>query len=90
MKNTSKHIPVRTCVACRQERPKCDLIRLVKVPDGYVEIDMHGKKHGRGAYLCPSRECWANGLTTGNLDRVLRTVVTPENKARLIEQGNNY
>jgi predicted RNA-binding protein YlxR (DUF448 family) len=90
MKNTSKHIPMRTCAACHAVKPKREMIRLVRLESGFVEVDLDGKKNGRGAYLCPSSECWVKGLTHGHLDRILRITLTPENKARLLEQGNNY
>ena len=51
-KAISQHIPQRTCVACRQARPKRELIRLVRTADSGVEIDRQGKTAGRGAYLC--------------------------------------
>ncbi|NLL90207.1 MAG: YlxR family protein [Dehalococcoidales bacterium] len=90
MKSTSKHIPMRTCAACRKVKPKRELVRLVCAENGAVEVDTKGKKNGRGAYLCPSRECWEKGLKHGQLDRVLRITLIPENKAQLLEQGNNY
>lgn len=90
MKNTSKHVPMRTCAACHGVKPKRELVRLVHVKNGNIEVDSDGKKTGRGAYLCPSKECWVKGLTHGNLERVLRTSIAPENRAQLIEQVNNY
>ncbi len=90
MKSSSKHIAMRTCAACHVVKPKRELIRLVHVESGCVEVDTDGKKNGRGAYLCPSRECWVKGLTPGHLERVLRMTLTPENRAQLLEQGNNY
>ncbi len=90
MKSTSKHIPMRTCAACREVKPKRELVRLVHVESGAVEVDKEGKKNGRGAYLCPSRECWEKGVKHGQLERVLRITLTPENRAQLLEQGNNY
>ena len=67
-----KHIPQRSCIACRTVRPKRELIRLVYVAGGNVEIDSTGKKTGRGAYLCKSKECWENGLNTGRLEHALK------------------
>lgn len=49
--------PVRTCIACRTERPKRELIRVVKTPEGEIVLDKTGKLSGRGAYVCPDAAC---------------------------------
>lgn len=54
----TKHIPQRTCIACRTVRAKRELIRIVRTTANRVEADPTGKKAGRGAYLCRQRECW--------------------------------
>jgi len=77
-------------VACRQVRPKRDLIRLVRVPDGSVEVDTSGKKAGRGAYLCQTPECWEIGLKGGRLEYTLRTTLTPDNREQLIRYGKDF
>ncbi|MBI5031306.1 MAG: YlxR family protein [Chloroflexi bacterium] len=53
-----KHIPQRTCIACRTVRSKRELARIVRTVDSHVQADLTGKKSGRGAYLCRQRECW--------------------------------
>jgi uncharacterized protein len=80
-----KHIPQRTCVACRKTGVKRELVRLVNLPGAAVEVDLTGKKSGRGAYLCPSLDCWDSALKTGRLAQALRTDITQENKARLLD-----
>jgi len=67
-----KHIPQRTCVACRTVRPKRQLIRIVRTPEGEVRIDDRGKQSGRGAYLCAQRVCWEEALKRHRLDAALR------------------
>ncbi len=52
-----KKVPQRMCIACRQMKPKKELIRIVKSPDGNIELDFTGKKNGRGAYVCNDGEC---------------------------------
>lgn len=52
-----KKVPVRMCVACRQGKPKKELIRIVRNKEGSVGVDLTGKAQGRGAYLCPSVDC---------------------------------
>ena len=54
-----KKIPVRRCVGCNAQRPKRELVRVVRSPEGEISIDLRGKAPGRGAYLCPSAACLA-------------------------------
>lgn len=78
-----KHIPQRTCIACRKTGPKREMVRLVSLPGG-VEIDLTGKKSGRGAYLCQVRTCWENALSAGRLEYALHTEIKPEDKEKLV------
>ena len=82
-----RHIPQRTCVACRRVADKRELIRLVRTSDSRVEVDPDGKKAGRGAYLCRAQECWEAGLKGSRLEHTLRTTLTSENRERLITYG---
>ncbi|MBT9165497.1 MAG: hypothetical protein DDT25_00143 [Chloroflexi bacterium] len=87
-KLAKKHVPQRTCIACRQTKPKGGLVRLVHTPNGDIEIDQRGKEAGRGAYLCPTRECWELALIKdrkNRLARALRTTLTEEYRAALME-----
>jgi uncharacterized protein len=67
--------PVRTCVACRQEAGKAQLVRLVRRPDGSVELDRTGRQSGRGAYIHPSRDCLETARKRRSLDRALGATV---------------
>ena len=84
-----KHIPQRTCVACRTVKPKRELIRLVHTSGGSVEVDTSGKKAGRGAYLCRAQECWEIGLKGKRLEYTLRTSLTKDNREQLIGFGKD-
>ena len=77
-----KHIPQRTCVACREVLPKRSMIRLVRVSAG-VEIDTTGKLAGRGAYLHDRRSCWERGLK-GALANALKVELTAADSERLL------
>ena len=79
----SKPVPRRTCVACRQIKDKRDLIRVVRTPGGEIEIDDTGKKDGRGAYLCPTRECMDKALKGSQLEHTLKSSITVENREKL-------
>src|SRR6478735_736881 len=78
-----RHIPLRTCIACGESRPKRELIRIVRTPAGHVELDATGKKSGRGAYLCAKRSCWEPALRKGRLEHELETTLLPEDRAAL-------
>lgn len=53
-----KKIPMRMCLGCNEMKPKKELIRVVKSPEGEINLDFTGKKSGRGAYICRSVECF--------------------------------
>ncbi len=55
---TTKKIPMRMCLGCREMKPKRELIRVVKTPEGEIKLDTTGKLNGRGAYICPCGECF--------------------------------
>jgi uncharacterized protein len=73
-----RHVPQRTCVACRQTSAKRQLVRVVRGVDGSVAIDPTGKRSGRGAYLCDAAECWQTALKRGILVRALKIETVPE------------
>jgi len=83
----TKHKPQRTCIACRRLADKRELVRLVRTAGGSVEVDVGGKKSGRGAYLCRSWSCWQAGLKGDRLARVLRTTITADNRQQLMSRG---
>jgi predicted RNA-binding protein YlxR (DUF448 family) len=80
-----KHVPQRTCVACRTARPKRELVRIVRTPEGTVMVDETGKRSGRGAYLCRQRDCWETALARRQLERALKVTLTAEAEAQLQE-----
>ncbi|MFC1940306.1 YlxR family protein [Chloroflexota bacterium] len=86
---TVKHIPQRTCVACRKVKARGELIRLVRIPNEGVEVDIGGKKARRGAYLCRAQECWETGIRSGRLEHSLRATLTQDNREQLIKFGRD-
>jgi hypothetical protein len=76
-------VPQRTCVACREHDAKRGLHRIVRTPEGRVELDPSGKRNGRGAYLCGRKRCWDKALAANLLGRSLKTELTPEAVAAL-------
>ncbi len=87
---SAKHVPMRTCVQCRSVRPKRELVRIVRSPQGTIEIDEKGKAAGRGAYLCRNLECWEMALATGRLDHALKAKLGAEDKGVLRAYGQRW
>jgi predicted RNA-binding protein YlxR (DUF448 family) len=84
----TKHIPQRTCIACRTVRGKRELLRIVRTAENHVEADLTGKKAGRGGYLCRARECWETVLDVpGRMENALKLEIPirADNLARLRE-----
>lgn len=67
-----KHIPQRTCIACRRTDAKRGLIRVVRDGEGRVAVDATGRRNGRGAYLCHVPACWQAAIKRKALERALR------------------
>ena len=81
-----KKIPMRQCVGCREMKPKKELIRVVKSPEGQVSLDFRGKLPGRGAYVCPDPACLARARKSRALERAFETALPPEVWQALEEQ----
>ena len=73
-----KKIPLRQCVGCREHRPKPELIRVVRSPEGEVSLDFKGKKPGRGAYVCPDPECQKRARKSRALERAFSAPLPDE------------
>ena len=78
-----RHIPQRSCIACRRTDSKRALIRIVRTPQQGVQIDPTGKLAGRGAYLCQARPCWQKATKSSALNRALKTTLTVDELAAL-------
>ena len=73
-----KKIPLRQCLGCREMKPKRELIRVVRAPEGGVSLDFHGKKPGRGAYLCPNPDCLKRVRKSRGLERAFSQAIPGE------------
>jgi len=67
-----RKLPQRMCVGCREMKNKKELIRVVRTPEGAIEVDLTGKKSGRGAYLCPSQDCLNLAVKGKRLQKALQ------------------
>ena len=73
-----KKVPMRMCTACREMKPKRDLIRVVKTSEGEIKLDTTGRLNGRGAYICNSRECFEKARKMNALARAFEMKISEE------------
>jgi len=73
-----KKIPMRQCVGCREMKPKKELIRVVRSPEGQISLDFRGKAPGRGAYVCPDPACLKRAVKSKALERNFETAIPQE------------
>jgi len=85
----TRHVPQRTCVACRRTGDQRTFVRLVRAADGTVEVDERGRAPGRGAYLCREVACWERGAK-GALNGALRTTIDATNRAAIVAYGAQF
>ena len=77
MKTKSK-IPMRQCTGCREMKNKKEMIRVLKTAEDEIVLDVTGKKNGRGAYICFSRECLEKAKKNHGLERSLKAAIPDE------------
>ena len=73
-----RKIPMRQCLGCNEHRPKAELIRIVRSPEGEISLDLTGKKSGRGAYICRDMACLKKVRKSGRVAHSLECEISPE------------
>lgn len=81
-----KKIPQRKCVGCGEMKSKKELIRIVRSPEGDISLDLTGKKAGRGAYVCPDKECITKAYKGHRLEKALEKQVNDDVYKKLLEE----
>jgi len=81
-----KKVPMRQCLGCREQKAKKDLIRVVRSPEGAIALDFRGKASGRGAYVCPRKDCLERALKARALERALGCPIPAGVYEQLAEQ----
>ena len=88
----AKKIPMRQCVGCGEMKSKKDMMRVLKSVDGSIVLDMTGRKNGRGAYLCMSKECLTKARKNKGLERAFKMTIPQdiyENLEKEFEEGED-
>lgn len=75
---STKKIPLRQCVGCGEMKSKKEMIRVLKTPEEELILDTTGRKNGRGAYLCPSMECFKKAVKSKGLERSFKMAIPKE------------
>ena len=87
-----RKIPVRQCLGCNEHKPKADMIRVVRSPEGEISLDTRGKKSGRGAYICHDVKCLNKARKSKRIERALDVAIPDEiydaMESELSEDGN--
>ena len=81
-----KKIPMRQCTGCREMKPKLELIRVVRAPDGGISLDFRGKAPGRGAYVCRDVQCLKKAIKSRALERAFGVEIPQEVYDALTQQ----
>ena len=84
-----RKIPMRKCLGCNEMKPKKELIRAVKSPDGEISLDLTGKKSGRGAYICQNSACFAKAKKAKRFEKNLECQIPEEVYLSLEEELKN-
>ena len=74
----NRKVPMRKCVGCQEMKSKKEMIRVIRTQEGEFSLDATGKKNGRGAYICPSKECLRKAVKSKGLERSFKQPIPEE------------
>ena len=83
MEQKVKKIPQRQCLGCNEHKPKAELLRVLRTPEGEIVLDFTGKRSGRGAYICKSVSCLSKARKSHRIERNLECPIPDEVYDRL-------
>ena len=86
--SNNKKIPMRKCVGCQEMKSKKEMMRVLKTSENEFVLDATGKKNGRGAYLCQSKECLAKAIKNKGLERSFKQAIPKEVYEKLEKEMN--
>ncbi|MBR0085837.1 MAG: YlxR family protein [Lachnospiraceae bacterium] len=84
-----KKIPLRQCCGCREMKSKKEMFRVIRTPEGNIELDKTGRKNGRGAYICADPECLKKAVKSKALEKSLKAQIPKEVCDLLAEEMEN-
>lgn len=81
-----KKVPLRMCGGCNEQKPKNQLVRVVKSPEGEISLDLTGKKNGRGSYICKDAECFKKAIKRKSFERAFGVKIPEEVEANILKE----
>ena len=88
--NSKKKVPMRKCVGCGEMKAKKELLRVLRTEEGEFVLDTTGRKNGRGAYVCVSRECFGKAVKNKGLERSFKQAIPTEVYERLEKEMEQF
>ena len=85
---TKNKTPLRQCTGCREMKSKKEMIRVLRTPENEIVLDATGRKNGRGAYICPCRECLLQAIKNKGLERSFKQAI-PTGVYEVLEKDMN-
>lgn len=86
---TSRSIPMRKCTGCNEMKPKKELVRVVRSPEGEISLDLTGKKPGRGAYVCRDVQCLVKARKAKRIEKAFSCAIPDEVYEKMEEELKN-
>ncbi len=81
-----KKIPLRQCGGCGEMKPKRELVRVVRSPEGEVSLDLTGRKNGRGSYICKNVECFEKAIKRKSFERAFGMKIPEETAENILKE----
>ena len=85
-----RKIPTRQCLGCNEQKPKKELLRVLRTPEGEIILDFTGKKSGRGAYICYDVKCLKKARKSKRIDKSLETEIPEEIYDKMESELEDY
>lgn len=83
-----KKVPLRLCGGCNEQKPKNQLVRVVRSPEGEISLDLTGKKNGRGSYICKDAECFKKAVKRKSFERAFGVKIPEEVADAILKELN--
>ena len=81
-----RKIPLRQCGGCGEMKPKAELVRVVRSPEGEISLDLTGKKNGRGSYICNNKKCFEKAVKAKRFERAFGVKIPDQVAKQILEE----